>query len=67
MEVVMVDIAMCSRRDCPKKSTCFRYLAFPDERQSYLVIDKKILDGDCEYYWRCRNPKELKIMNRYNK
>lgn len=63
----MVDIAMCNRRDCPRKYTCFRYLAFPSERQSYLVIDKPILDNDCEYYWRCRNTKELKLMNKLNR
>ena len=63
----MVDIAMCNRRDCPQKDTCFRYLAFPDEMQSYIVIDKPILDGDCEYYWRCRNKKELKLMNKWNR
>lgn len=63
----MVDIAKCNRSDCPQKWSCFRYLAFPDELQSYLKIEKKILDGDCKYYWRCRNSKELRIMNRLNR
>ena len=36
----MVDIAVCDRRDCPKKDTCFRYLAERDEyRQSKLDIN----------------------------
>ena len=61
----MVDIAMCNRRDCERKYTCYRYLAFPDEFQTYLIIDKPIID-DCEYYWRCRNPKELREMNKLN-
>ena len=61
----MVDIAMCNRRDCERKHTCYRYLAFPDEMQTYLIIDKPIID-DCEYYWRCRNPKELREMNKLN-
>lgn len=64
----MVDIAVCNRRDCPLKETCFRYLADRDDYwQSELVIDKKILDDKCEMYWRCRNPKELKYMNRVNR
>lgn len=63
----MVDIAMCSRRDCKDKQTCFRYLAFPDEYQSYIVIDIKEPDkSSCENYWRCRNPKELAQMNKLN-
>ena len=61
----MVDIAMCARRDCSRKSTCYRYLAFPDEYQTYLVIDTPDTEG-CEYYWRCRNPKELREMNKLN-
>lgn len=61
----MVDIAMCARRDCPNKRTCYRYLAFPDEYQTFIMIDKPIID-DCEYYWKCRNPKELRIMNKLN-
>lgn len=64
----MVDIAKCNRRDCPKHKTCFRYLADDEEYgQLYLVIDKKILDDDCEYYWQCRNPKELAYMNKVNR
>lgn len=63
----MVDIAMCSRRDCKDKQTCFRYLAFPDEYQSYIMIDIEEPDkSNCEHYWRCRNPKELAQMNKLN-
>ena len=62
----MVDISMCDRRDCKKKNTCFRYLAFPSEYQTYLIIDTPDTDN-CEYYWRCRNAKELKLMNKLNK
>ena len=61
----MVDIAMCARRDCPDKHTCYRYLAFPDEYQTYLIIDTPIIEN-CEYYWRCRNPYELRTMNKLN-
>ena len=61
----MVDIAMCSRRDCPKKTTCYRYLAFPEEYQTFLLIETPVIK-ECEYYWRCRNPYELRIMNKLN-
>lgn len=64
----MVDISMCSRRDCKDKNTCFRYLAFPDEYQSYIAVNINEPSKDtCELYWRCRNAKELKLMNRLNK
>jgi hypothetical protein len=63
----MVDIAMCNRSDCKDKHTCFRYLAFPDEYQSYIMIDiQDPSKKNCEMYWKCRNPKELKLMNKLN-
>ena len=64
----MVDISVCNRRDCPKKDTCFRYLAERDEYyQSELIIDKKILDDNCDMYWQCRNSAELQYMNKVNR
>lgn len=61
----MVDIAMCNRRDCERKHTCYRYLAFPDEFQTFIILTKPDI-SNCEYYWRCRNPKELREMNKLN-
>ena len=64
----MVDICKCSRRDCGKKHTCFRYLADSDDYgQSYLVIDKVDVEDGCENYWRCRDAKELAYMNKVNR
>lgn len=64
----MVDISMCSRRDCKDKQTCFRYLAFPDEYQSYIILDIQDPSKDnCEMYWRCRNSRELAQMNKLNR
>ena len=64
----MVDISVCNRRDCPKKDTCFRYLAERDDyRQSQLVIDKPNLKDGCDMYWRCRNMAELHYMNKVNR
>lgn len=64
----MVDISMCDRRDCSKKGSCFRYLAEPEDMyQSYIVIDDIDLSNGCEHYWRCRNKKELYLMNKWNR
>lgn len=64
----MVDIAMCSRSDCGKRMTCFRYIADADEfGQSYIMINQVDVDNGCDRYWQCRNKKELRIMNRLNK
>lgn len=63
----MVDIAMCNRRDCKDKNTCFRYLAFPSEYQTYIILDILEPDKDvCSHYWRCRNSQELQQMNKLN-
>ena len=64
----MTDISKCSRRDCGKRCTCFRYLADEEESyQSYLIIDKVDVSNGCEEYWQCRNPKELAYMNKVNR
>ena len=62
----MVDIAMCGRRDCPRRRTCFRYIAEPDTYQTYIVIEDDVGEK-CDMYWQCRNSKELKFMNRVNR
>lgn len=64
----MVDISKCSRRDCGKKSTCFRYLADADDyNQSYILVDKIDLSNGCEMYWQVRNKKELAYYNKVNR
>jgi hypothetical protein len=64
----MVDIAKCSRKDCEKRGTCFRYLAdSEDYYQSYIVIGAVDVEDGCNMYWQCRNPKELAYMNKVNK
>jgi len=64
----MVDISVCNRRDCPKKDTCFRYLAERNDYwQSQLVVDKLNLKDGCDMYWRCRNMAELQYMNKVNR
>ena len=46
----MPDISMCTNNTCPKKMTCYRFRATPNEfRQSYAGF-KPDEDGECEYY-----------------
>ena len=64
----MVDIAKCSRKDCGKRLSCFRYLADSDEYgQTYLIIDDMDVDNGCKNYWQVKNSKELKMFNKLNK
>ena len=64
----MVDICKCDRRDCGKKSTCFRYLADSyDYGQSFLVVDRVDVENGCDDYWQCRTARELELMNKLNK
>ena len=61
----MVDIAKCSRKDCGKRLSCFRYLADSDEYgQTYLIIDNMDVEDGCKNYWQVKNSKELKMYNK---
>ena len=47
----MPDICMCYAHSCPKKESCYRAMAIPNEyRQSYFLIEPLDEDGKCEYY-----------------
>ena len=64
----MVDIAMCRRSDCPRRMTCFRYIAdAEDYYQTYIDMGDENVEDKCEMYWQCRNGKELAYMNRVNR
>ena len=48
----MPDISMCSNKDCPSRSVCYRAVAKPSpHRQSYM--DFKLLPGAklCGDFW----------------
>lgn len=58
----MPDISMCPGDDCPRKETCYRYTATPNQfRQSYFtkaVYDKKdTTKMTCMYYWETEKRK----------
>ena len=64
----MVDIAKCSRRDCGKRMSCFRYLADSDEYcQSYILVQDIDVEDGCENYWKVSNGKELAYYNKVNR
>ena len=64
----MVDIAKCSRKDCGKRLSCFRYLADSYEYgQTYLIIDNMDVEDGCKNYWQVKNSKELKMYNKLNR
>ena len=61
----MSDISKCEGTNCPKKDTCYRFLAKENEYwQAYFVdvpYDRKI--SACEYYWPVKDPKHIKELN----
>lgn len=48
----MVDISMCSGKNCPLKEKCYRFKAKPNKfMQSYFTIPPIKEDGTCEHFW----------------
>ena len=49
----MSDISMCQNIECPSRGKCYRYLAFPDEYQSYTDFKPKERFGMnmCNEFW----------------
>lgn len=43
----MPDISMCNNKECKVKENCYRYMAEPDEIQSYCEF--KPDKSECEY------------------
>ena len=54
----MPDICMCHNgMYCPKATSCYRYMATPDEYQT--VADFYKPDEDCDHYWEMRNANKI--------
>lgn len=50
----MADITMClDGMYCPKATSCYRYMAIPDEYQTVAGFYRP--DEDCDYYWEMQN------------
>lgn len=52
----MPDISMCPGTDCPKKETCYRFMATPSDYQSYFIHSPIKEDGECDHYWEIVKP-----------
>ena len=49
----MPDIAMCGDDTCPSRENCWRFIAPPSDRQSYMVFDRKGKDR-CDAFMALR-------------
>lgn len=47
----MPDITQCADDECPRHKNCYRYMATPDEFQSFFGERVMNEDGSCDYYW----------------
>jgi hypothetical protein len=56
----MPDISMCNNQDCPKKETCYRFIAKPNIHQSYTKFE---FNGNCMYYLKSSLIKNKKILH----
>ena len=45
----MQDITMCENRRCPLKGNCYRFLAIPQEYQSYAIFECLDTEESFEY------------------
>jgi len=63
------DISMCQGDECPLKEKCYRYLAKPNEYQSYFVTPPYKDDGSCDHLWDLSKSKEnpLSHISRLNR
>ena len=62
----MPDITMCVGIFCPLKETCYRYLASPNEYQSYF-LEAPYKNNECEHYWKIDNPQKKTNENKFTK
>jgi len=49
----MADITKCGDDACPKRHTCWRWMAPAGEWQSYFAESPRKGD-ECDYYWPCK-------------
>ena len=58
----MPDITMCEGTGCPRKQTCYRFMATPTPmRQSYFSVPPVKKDGTCDHYWEYKE-KQAKLL-----
>lgn len=53
----MADITMCDDKECPKKMSCYRFMAVPNEyRQAYFLNTPRmnedgVVTESCKQFW----------------
>jgi hypothetical protein len=47
----MADITKCQGTDCPKKESCYRYLASVTEWRQAWFCECPLKNGKCDHYW----------------
>lgn len=47
----MPDISMCSNKTCPKKDTCYRFAATPDDMWQSYGLFSHTTKKPCDAYW----------------
>ena len=52
-DVFGLDITMCFGEDCPIKKDCIRYVAKPEQYQSYFT-EIPYKDGKCDCFRDCK-------------
>ena len=65
----MPDITMCSNRECPLRSGCYRYRAVPNgDWQSYSGFNHRIAgDTGCQYFVNLREGDVLRSFDKADK
>ena len=50
----MPDVTLCLNHRCPSKENCYRFMAEPDDYQSYSNFENSQKDGKCKYFWKLK-------------
>lgn len=63
----MPDITMCNGNGCPKKDSCYRFTAKPNELWQSYFMDIPYKDNDCDSYWSVKDNNNLKPCQAHDK
>lgn len=48
----MPDITMCLNENCLSRKNCYRFMAIPDDYQSYSLFENSFNKDKCKYFWK---------------
>lgn len=57
----MPDITMCTFNMCSKCLTCYRFMAIPNQYQSYADLSKVCLNDNYAYFYEIDDRHKIKI------